>query len=328
MISMNSYTLDQLSPHELHEIARLTLLTRQSSHLKGEETSLAGTDLTREKILEYLGKQRSCSPPPGIILTRTGVGLVGWLMFSLDPDMPAFYSYHPIISLDEAFSDIAKSMIKQSLNFAEKKGASKIIAYLDVKEHLVQLNEIYKSWYTSQGMEIRALSHYMKLSLGDVQLVNADLDEDTVFVKVAEVDLDTLYQCYSETFRNSLDGWNLDLTEKERRKQFDKMISSADINEETTRVIMTGNRIAGLAIIHSWASGSAYLMDAGVHPDFRRKKLGKMLLTSSIKKLAQQGIKTVNLHADDRNRPALKLYRDLGFQTVGKTLRYMKRFDK
>ncbi|MFX1534294.1 MAG: GNAT family N-acetyltransferase [Promethearchaeota archaeon] len=69
-----------------------------------------------------------------------------------------------------------------------------------------------------------------------------------------------------------------------------------------------------------------YLLDFGIHPDFRGKKLGKILLRFTINKIAKQGLKTVALHSDSQNDPAMVLYRGVGFKIADKTMRYQIRF--
>lgn len=51
----------------------------------------------------------------------------------------------------------------------------------------------------------------------------------------------------------------------------------------------------------------------GIHPDYRRQRLGKPLLTAGLEYLASLGVDHVELEVDGANTPATRLYFSLGF---------------
>lgn len=51
----------------------------------------------------------------------------------------------------------------------------------------------------------------------------------------------------------------------------------------------------------------------GIHPDYRRRRLGKPLLTAGLNYLASLGVDHVELEVDGANTPATRLYFSLGF---------------
>ena len=51
----------------------------------------------------------------------------------------------------------------------------------------------------------------------------------------------------------------------------------------------------------------------GIHPDYRRRRLGKPLLTAGLEYLASIGVDHVELEVDGANTPATRLYFSLGF---------------
>ncbi len=51
----------------------------------------------------------------------------------------------------------------------------------------------------------------------------------------------------------------------------------------------------------------------GIHPDFRRRRLGRPLLTAGLEYLASLGVDHVELEVDGANTPATRLYLSLGF---------------
>ena len=61
-----------------------------------------------------------------------------------------------------------------------------------------------------------------------------------------------------------------------------------------------------------------FVNGVGTHPDFRRRGLARLLMTSSIVRAAQNGMKDLILEVDIENHHAIALYEQLGFkQTKG-----------
>ena len=57
----------------------------------------------------------------------------------------------------------------------------------------------------------------------------------------------------------------------------------------------------------------------GIHPVYRRRRLGKPLLTAGLKYLASLGVAHVELEVDGANTPATRLYFSLGFTKVSES---------
>ena len=60
----------------------------------------------------------------------------------------------------------------------------------------------------------------------------------------------------------------------------------------------------------------------GIHPDYRRRRLGKPLLTAGLEYLASLGVDRVELEVDGANTPATRLYFSLGFTKVSESYWY------
>ena len=65
----------------------------------------------------------------------------------------------------------------------------------------------------------------------------------------------------------------------------------------------------------------------GVEPEYRGKKIGKILLAKGLSYLAKEGMHTAMLTVDDHNKPAKNLYQTLGFKLLNTSLWYEKRVD-
>ncbi len=64
-------------------------------------------------------------------------------------------------------------------------------------------------------------------------------------------------------------------------------------------------------------SGEAHVTTIAVHPDFRGRGLGKMLMNTLIDYAREQGADTMVLEVRPSNIPALNLYKSLGFRNIG-----------
>ncbi|MFX0090250.1 MAG: GNAT family N-acetyltransferase [Candidatus Hodarchaeota archaeon] len=328
MFMISTHRLKQLTIEDLSEIAQLTLIARKASALKDGDIALRGVELTVKGFKEFLQKRKASSSPFGVITARSNGTLTGWLMISLDPNMPSLSPYHPVISPNYINKDIATRLIKQALDYAKKEGLKKVQAFLEIADHLEQLNNTYRSWYEAESLIQRGESYYMVLSLSDYIPESIELPKNFIIEPLLDVDKDELYQCYVETFKTSLDRWNLDLTDEERQKQFNKSVqpSSSSLNKDASFVVLHKKQIIGFSIAETVSSEVGYLLDFGIHPDLRGRKLGKSLLQLTINEIAKQGLKTVTLHSDSQNDPAVALYQGVGFKIVDKTMRYQIRF--
>ena len=54
----------------------------------------------------------------------------------------------------------------------------------------------------------------------------------------------------------------------------------------------------------------------GVHPEFRRRGLGKAITEVCCNQLLQQNVKSIELDVDSNNTAAIKVYKSLGFAEI------------
>lgn len=69
--------------------------------------------------------------------------------------------------------------------------------------------------------------------------------------------------------------------------------------------------------VMSMGAGEAHVLNLAVHPDWRRRGLGRTLLEHFIKLAERHRIEAVFLEVRPSNRAALSLYERLGFRQVG-----------
>lgn len=61
----------------------------------------------------------------------------------------------------------------------------------------------------------------------------------------------------------------------------------------------------------------AHVTAVVVNPQFRGKKIGKLLLWSLMKEAVEKGCRWAILEVNRQNEPALKIYRDFNFEEIG-----------
>ena len=66
------------------------------------------------------------------------------------------------------------------------------------------------------------------------------------------------------------------------------------------------------------------MMNVAVHPDFRRRGIGQMLVTALADELKQAGNRCLTLEVRASNAPAIAMYQKLGFEQVGLRKNYYR----
>ena len=70
--------------------------------------------------------------------------------------------------------------------------------------------------------------------------------------------------------------------------------------------------------------GEADMMNVAVHPDYRRKGIGKQLVEALVASLKDNGVYSLTLEVRASNEPAISLYDQLGFTQVGRRPNYYR----
>jgi ribosomal-protein-alanine N-acetyltransferase len=76
-------------------------------------------------------------------------------------------------------------------------------------------------------------------------------------------------------------------------------------------------RMAGYSI-HNWGAGEAHLLNLCVHPEFRSRGLGRLLLDHAIDHARGMGCQVMLLEVRPSNPGAVRLYRQRGFEQIGR----------
>ena len=85
----------------------------------------------------------------------------------------------------------------------------------------------------------------------------------------------------------------------------------------------------GRAVAYVWTKfepsegmSVGYVGMVGVHPDYRGRGLGEVITANGIRLVRDQGAGLVKLEVDRDNKPARRIYRDLGFRPVSEIVWY------
>ncbi len=88
-----------------------------------------------------------------------------------------------------------------------------------------------------------------------------------------------------------------------------------DTGENRSFVAETDGKIAGYCFAHKWGR-TGWLGPLGIHPDFRRRRIGTELVFLSMESLIQQGVGTFGLESIPQSASNLAFYLRLGFHPL------------
>lgn len=91
-------------------------------------------------------------------------------------------------------------------------------------------------------------------------------------------------------------------------------------NGSVCLIAKDGKKITGY-IMSSAILGYGHISNIAVHPDYRRRGIGKILLEECLSRLREKA-EEVSLEVRKSNYPAISLYRKFGFREIGIRRRY------
>ena len=72
------------------------------------------------------------------------------------------------------------------------------------------------------------------------------------------------------------------------------------------------------------AAGFGWIDSIGVRASYQGQAIGTQLIDASLSAMRHAGVKLAGLRVNDENRPAINLYRKLGFATARKHIVYRR----
>lgn len=268
--------------------------------------------------------------PPVAIQVHSAGELIGWLLLFFHDGKrgeinPWALNGHPLVSSRKNRKQVTFKLIRQAIDFAKGQGLTRIdLSFRRETGEPAQTFEKYKMWYESLGLKLMTETVIMRCVLSEFNFENAHIPSDFEVKLLTETDEDELYQCYYQTFNTGQDRFFFDQTDAEKRVFFNQTFSRLQpLNEETSLALTKNRQIIGFSLVRpTHGEGNCHLWMFGIHPDYRRKGLGKSLLQLIMKKSAQHGSRTMSLACELNNIPAYKLYRGQGFKEEFSKIEY------
>ena len=271
---------------------------------------------TQEEVESFV--RGAATIPFYYILAQEGrrlVGLAGLYVFT--ESMVYLDSWNPLVLPSDDFEEIFTRLVEECINQTRALGRTRLEVFLmnltdDIRGTYDRLRPLYEAGGMRRGNEWSQ----MVCDLTTSELQEPVLPEGFSFRRLVEVDNEDIWPCYNETFLASGDRRYLDQTEAQRRENFDDFFDrSKPIEEEGSLLLYTGDRIVGFHKINIHKEGG-FVNGVGIHPDFRRRGLGRALMTASLVRAAKNKMKRIILEVDIENHRAIGLYVQLGFKKV------------
>ncbi len=284
--------------------------------------------ITSERWISWL-ENLALDFPPFSITATIGDSLVGWvLLLKCSPTEieinPWALGGHPIALADHDSSlELSKLLLEEAISLAKKEGFRKVeILYNEDKETKGKFEKFYQ---TNKFAHLDTTNH-MRKSLESVDENIESLSDNFEITKVSLSNQEELLNCYIETFENSNDPWLKEKTRDELKEYFNNELIGGPFNniDEASITVTKDGKIIGFSIVkQSHGEGNGNIWIIGVHPDFRRKKIGTGIFTHVTKALRKLDFKTMSLNVSSFNEPAHQLYLKVGFQARWTQLNYV-----
>ena len=88
------------------------------------------------------------------------------------------------------------------------------------------------------------------------------------------------------------------------------------------QTVQPGERAVAAMLVYWLVLDEAHIATLAVHPDLRRRGLGRMILSCALEEATLEGAKLAYLEVRESNKAAQDLYRSFGFEVTGRRSRY------
>ncbi len=302
---------------ELLEIAALISVLR--SGYMGKISTIV-TEL--EELRKDLEKN-----PAFIIQTRLEGNLVGWLMLyimnntTVELNPGSILNGHPIVLPERDFQKIGSKLIEEAINWIKENGFEKIDLTIPIEVQEYK-NKEYQTLYESFGFQKTYFC--MKCDLTKQKITQTMTPKGFKIRQLNNGNREDIYKCYYEAFNAGQSPFFFQQNEEERWDYFNSLLDLRTLKEDTSLALFKGSELIGFTfVIPIFGSLNRHLNCICIHPDYRKRGLAKLLLTHTMKKVVQQGNKTMTLYTDVFNTRGLDLYQKNGFKEGGGSITYI-----
>jgi len=284
--------------------------------------------ITSDRWISWLENLEFDFPPMSISASING-SLIGWILYAKQSPTeieinPWALGGHPITlaEYDSTF-EISKLLLEKVTSFAKEQGIRKLEVLFNVDD---QTSENYETFYQSINFTHLDSSNHLRKTIPTIDDKIDTLSNSFKTNKVSESNQEDLLACFLDVFADTNDPWMKEKSKDELSEYFKhQLIKGAFPNVDDASITITkGEKMIGFSIVkesHGEKNGNIWII--GVHPDYRRKKIGTGIFSYVTNTLRNLDFKTISLNVSSFNLPAYQLYLKLGFEISWTQLNYV-----
>ena len=252
------------------------------------------------------------------IIARENDAIAGWAgLYAITESMVYLDSWHPLVLSGDSAEEVFRLIIDAAIEHTKAIGRDRLEVFLmRLTDDLRPTYDRVRPFYESAGMRQGGEWSQMWCDLTKIEMVEPIPPEGFHLRPLIEVSNEEVWPCYNTTFLTGQDDRYLGQTEAQRRENFEDFFDrSKPIEEDASLLLYAGDQIIGFMKINLgyFKDGSGFINGVGIHPDFRRRGLARLLMTASMVRAAKNGMKNLILEVDIVNRQAIALYEQVGF---------------
>ena len=249
------------------------------------------------------------------ILARERGNLVGYAgIYVYTASMVYLESWQPLILPEYSSESLFLQILKECIEQVRRIGRNRLEVFLmNLTEDVMGTYELYKPLYEAAGMKRGHEWTSMTCDLSRSKLKEPEFPDDFHLRPLSEISNEELWPCYNASFMTSEDGRYLNQTEEQRRENFEDFFDrKKPMVDDASIVLMNREEIVGFMKINIY-SDSGFVNGVGIHPDYRRRGLGRAMMKASLVRAKQSDMQSVTLEVDVENKGAIELYKQVDF---------------
>ena len=305
--------IEILKPEQI-DIPELVEFTMEAQEQLDEQLRVGKT---KDEVEKYIRGAFKVPIFHYIFARRQGkiVGIAG--CFAYTESMVYLDGWNPLVLPSDDYEEIFTLLVVESIKHTHTIGRSRLETFLmELTDDIRTTYDRVRPLYESAGMRRGHEWGHMVCDLTSSAMKQPEIPDGFTLKPIIEVDNEEIWPSYNATFLASGDQRYLSQTEVQRRENFDDFFDrTKPIEEDASLLLYSGEQIVGFMKINIYSIGG-FINGVGTHPDFRRRGLARLLMTSSIVRAAQNGMKDLVLEVDIENRQAIALYEQLGFKKI------------
>jgi len=259
----------------------------------------------------------------GFVLARSERALIGYALLYqigesdlIEINPGTLLGHHPIVAPGFNEQTVGSALVESAKTCVREAGYNAL--YIDIPwdpSAPQESYDVYRERYGQLGFEVIQQVRQMNLGL-PVEVPEISIPPGLVLKQIQAVNAEALYQCHHEAYLQGQAQYYFQMDEAERRDDFER-IYAPNIREHPASLVLTqGGTVIGYILLFTQGDFSE-VMSLAVHPDYRRRGYGKLLIQACLKHASDIGLATMHLIVDVKNKNAEVLYRQCGFNDVG-----------